>query len=145
MCNKAHLLRVVRWIRWHCPPHTGFEIRALAVWGQAGYYMYFVTEAPRDAESSRANGEVFSLWNLHARAGDFPGRSWVYRSCCIALWKYNITLLMANNDILTNRKRSTLSYIIFWWLICVNLGNRSMSNIFIIWAPTSILFISPTY
>ena len=32
----------------HCPPDTGFEIRALAVWGRARYFS--VTEAPRDTE-----------------------------------------------------------------------------------------------
>ena len=26
---------MVRWLRWHCPPDTGFEIRPLAVWGRA--------------------------------------------------------------------------------------------------------------
>ena len=35
---------MVRWLRWHCPPDTGFEIRALAVWGRARYLS--VTEAP---------------------------------------------------------------------------------------------------
>ena len=28
---------MVRWMRWHCPPDTGFEIRVLAVWGWARY------------------------------------------------------------------------------------------------------------
>ena len=28
---------MVRWLRWHCPPDTGFEIQALAVWGRARY------------------------------------------------------------------------------------------------------------
>ena len=35
---------MVRWLRWHCPPDTGFEIRTLAVWGRARYLS--VTEAP---------------------------------------------------------------------------------------------------
>ena len=35
---------MVRWLRWHCPPDTGFEIRALAVWGRAHYIS--VTESP---------------------------------------------------------------------------------------------------
>ena len=34
---------MVRWLRWHCPPDTGFEIRALAVWGRTRYLC--VTEA----------------------------------------------------------------------------------------------------
>ena len=37
---------MVRWLRWHCPPDTGFEIRALAVWGWARYLS--VTEAPHN-------------------------------------------------------------------------------------------------
>ena len=36
----------MRWLRWHCPPDTGFEIRALAVWGRARYLS--VTEAPHN-------------------------------------------------------------------------------------------------
>ena len=37
---------MVRWLRWHCPPDTRFEIRALAVWGRARYLS--VTEAPHN-------------------------------------------------------------------------------------------------
>ena len=37
---------MVRWLRWYCPPDTGFEIRALAVWGRARYLS--VTEAPHN-------------------------------------------------------------------------------------------------
>ena len=39
---------MVRWLRWHCPPDTEFEIRALAVWGRARYFL--VTEAPRNTD-----------------------------------------------------------------------------------------------
>ena len=39
---------MVRWLRWHCPPDTEFEIRALAVWGRARYLS--VTEAPRNTD-----------------------------------------------------------------------------------------------
>ena len=39
---------MVRWSRWHCPPDTGFEIRALAVWGRARYLS--VTEAPHNTD-----------------------------------------------------------------------------------------------
>ena len=49
--NRAlgeNLLRMVRWMRWHFPPDTGFEIRALAVWGRARYLS--VTEAPHNTE-----------------------------------------------------------------------------------------------
>ena len=39
---------MVRWLRWHCPPDTAFEIRALAVWGRARYLS--VTEAPHNTD-----------------------------------------------------------------------------------------------
>ena len=39
---------MVRWLRWHCPPDTGFEIRARAVWGRARYLS--VTEAPHNTD-----------------------------------------------------------------------------------------------
>ena len=39
---------MVRWLRWHCPPDTRFEIRALAVWGRARYLS--VTEAPHNTD-----------------------------------------------------------------------------------------------
>ena len=39
---------MVRWLRWHCPPDTGFEIRALAVWGRARYLS--VTETPHNID-----------------------------------------------------------------------------------------------
>ena len=36
---------MVRLMKWHCPADTGFEIRALAVWGRAPYLS--ITEAPQ--------------------------------------------------------------------------------------------------
>ena len=39
---------MVRWLRWHCLPDTGFEIRALVVWGRARYLS--VTEAPHNTD-----------------------------------------------------------------------------------------------
>ena len=39
---------MVRWLRWHCPPDTGYEIRALAVWGRARYLS--VTEASHNTD-----------------------------------------------------------------------------------------------
>ena len=46
--GQENLLRMVRWLRWHCPPDTGFEIRALAVWGRGRYLS--VTEAPHNTD-----------------------------------------------------------------------------------------------
>ena len=42
--GQENLPKMLRWMRWHCPPDTGFEIRALALWGRARYLS--VTEAP---------------------------------------------------------------------------------------------------
>ena len=39
---------MVRCVRWHCPPDTGFEIQTLAVWGRARYLP--VTEALHNTE-----------------------------------------------------------------------------------------------
>ena len=39
---------MVRWLRWHCPPDTGFEIRALAVRDRARYLS--VAEAPHNTD-----------------------------------------------------------------------------------------------
>ena len=39
---------MLKWLRWHCPSDTGFEIRALAVWGRARYLS--VTEAPHNTD-----------------------------------------------------------------------------------------------
>ena len=35
-------------MRWHCPPDSGFEIRALAVWGRVRYLS--VTETPHNID-----------------------------------------------------------------------------------------------
>ena len=43
---------MVRWLRWHCPPDTGFEIRALAVWGRARYL----------SVASNISWMTFDLW-----------------------------------------------------------------------------------
>ena len=33
--GQENLLRMVRWMRWHCHPDTGLEIRAPVVWSRA--------------------------------------------------------------------------------------------------------------
>ena len=60
---------MVRWIRWHCPPDTGFKIPAQPVWGRLRYLSG--TEAPHNTESLRVSRKkAFLLWNLNARVGD---------------------------------------------------------------------------
>ena len=46
--NQENLLRMVRWVRWHCPPDTGFEIQTLEVSGRAHYLS--VTETHHNNE-----------------------------------------------------------------------------------------------
>ena len=46
---------MLRWIRWHCPWDTGFDIRALAVWDPARYLS--VVEASHNTESLCVRGE----------------------------------------------------------------------------------------
>ena len=46
---------MMRWMRWHCPPKTEFEIRAWAVWGWARYLS--VTDASNNIESLQVSGE----------------------------------------------------------------------------------------
>ena len=55
---------MVRWLRWHCPPDTGFEIRALAVWGRARYLS--VTEASHNTDSSFA----YTIWDYAQQLSD---------------------------------------------------------------------------
>ena len=47
--GQENLLRIVRLMRLHFPPDTGFEIQALAVWGRARYLS--VTEAPHNTDA----------------------------------------------------------------------------------------------
>ena len=53
---------MARWLRWHCPPDTRFEIRALAVWGRARYFS--VTEAPHNTDFSTKQSYVLELYVL---------------------------------------------------------------------------------
>ena len=52
---------MVRWMRWHCPPDTGFEIRALG--RVSPKYWIFTSERGRN---------ILFLWNLEARVGFEP-------------------------------------------------------------------------
>ena len=56
---------MVRWLRWHCPPDTGFEIRALAVWGRARYLS--VTEASHNTDFHKWMGKKHFLFPSNRR------------------------------------------------------------------------------
>ena len=67
---------MVRWLRWHCPLDTGFEIRALAVWGRACYLS--VTEAPYNTNFHTWMGKKHFCFFQTAETGNrcFAGREW---------------------------------------------------------------------
>ena len=66
--GQENLLRMVRWMRWHYPPDTGFEIRALAVWGRARYLS--VTEAPHNTDFYTWMGEKHVCFFQTAETGN---------------------------------------------------------------------------
>ena len=66
------ILWMVRWVRWHCPPDTWFEIQTLEVWGQARYLS--VTEAPHNTgfyewmgQNILAPPSKFSQWQVASK------------------------------------------------------------------------------
>ena len=151
---------MVRWIRWHCPPDTWFEIRALEVWAR---YLS-VTEAPHNIESLRVSEEE-TFWmpkrgsslNPYSAGIDFSlqtsdsddnvqcweGRSMIFllKSCTrrdsIPRGKqWHLTklraLAIAPRPFLTNR----ISYLIFWIIITLpslNLPLSSSSILDLLW------------
>ena len=66
---------MVRWLRWHCPPDTGFEIRALAVWGRARYLS--VTEAPHNTDFHTWMGKKHFCFFQTAETGNRTSNSGV--------------------------------------------------------------------
>ena len=63
--GQENLLRMVSWMRWHCPPDREFEIRALVVWGWARYLS--VTKAPQNIKYLLVSGKetlCFFEWCL---------------------------------------------------------------------------------
>ena len=66
--GQENLLRIVRWVRWHCPPDIGFEIRALEVWGRARYLT--ITKAPTILNlCERAEKKHFVSLKLEGQSG----------------------------------------------------------------------------
>ena len=59
---------MVRCLRWHCPPDTGFEIRALAVWGRARYLS--VTGAPHNTNFHTWMGKKQFCFSQTAETGN---------------------------------------------------------------------------
>ena len=73
------------WMRWLCPPDTGFEIRALAVWGRARYLS--VTEAPHNTEFHTWMGKFFFVSFKPPRPGTEPRTlAWKAAVLTTTLW-----------------------------------------------------------
>ena len=92
---------MVRWMIWHYPPYTRFEIRTLAVWGRVHYLS--VTEAPHNIESLRpSREEIFRFfdtwkpeWGSNPRSPTFQaGRVFNHCTRDTALFKRNISLFL---------------------------------------------------
>ena len=63
--GQENLLRMVRCLRWHCPPDTGFEFQALAVCVRARYLS--VTEAPHNTDFHTWMGKKHFLFLSNRR------------------------------------------------------------------------------
>ena len=70
---------MVRWLRWHWPPDTGFEIRFVAVWGRARYLS--VTEAPHNTNFHTWMGKKQFCFFQTAETGNRTPDSGVKGSC----------------------------------------------------------------
>ena len=90
---------MVRWLRWHCPPDTGFEIRALAVWGRARYLS--VTEAPHNTDFHTWMGKKHFCFFETAETENRTPNSGVKGSGA------------------NHYPRTPAPLIIVWWYVCV--------------------------
>ena len=71
---------MVRWLRWHCTPDTGFEIRALVVWGRARHLS--VTEAPHNTDFHTWMGKKHFLFLSNRRDREPNPELWRERQRC---------------------------------------------------------------
>ena len=74
-------MRLVRWLRWHCPQDTGFKIRALAVWGRARYLS--VTEAPHKTDFHTWMGKKHFLFLSNRRDREPEPRTLAWRAAVL--------------------------------------------------------------
>ena len=100
---------MVRWLRWHCPPDTGFEIRTLAVWGRARYLS--VTEAPHNTDFHTWMGKKQFIFLSNRRDREPNPELWRERQRLTkhppAFWQLMLT---HNNTIYNN-----VSKMHWWW------------------------------
>ena len=81
---------MVRWLRWYCPPDTGFVIQALAVWGRARYLS--VTEAPHNTDFHTWMGKKhFCFFHVFVSECDRYPTQKLYTKCSI--WLHTIWMV----------------------------------------------------
>ena len=78
--GQENLLRMVRWVRWHGPPDTGFYIQTLEVWGRARYLS--ATEAPHNTEFYEWIGKKHFLFLSNRRDRETNPKHWRERQRC---------------------------------------------------------------
>ena len=103
---------MVRWLRWHCPPDTGFEIRALAVWGRARYLS--VTKAPHNTNFHTWMGKKQFCFFQTAETGTRTPDSGVKGSGANHYPRAS-TVIKVGTCCFT----SVHSVLSVWWVLCV--------------------------
>ena len=118
---------MVRWLRWHFPPDTGFEIRVLAVWGRARYLS--VTEAPHNTNCHTWVGKKHFCFFQTAETGNRTPNSGVKGSGANHYPRapaLSVTEALNNNEYLVlvrvfllYQSVMMLSFILLWWYMSI--------------------------
>ena len=128
---------MVKWMRWHCPPDTGYEIRTLAFWGRARYFS--VTEAPHNINFLRWAGKKhFVSMNIEILLKMYI--SWKYvdfsmylAGYCRSVWG-SISMTQQKYNPLSNRYQISESKNNCFWLPLEIAKYRDISERMIWWA-----------
>ena len=105
-------LRMVSWVRWHCPWDTRLEIQTLEVWGRTRYLS--VTEAPHNIEFYKGTGKKYICFlqteetgkqtpnsNMKGSGAHHYPRSPAQSICSFAHLHHHRYLLWCSTNILT--------------------------------------------
>ena len=81
--NQECILRMVRWVRWHCSSDTGYEIQTLDAWDRARYPS--VTEALHNTEFYEWMGKNY-FWFFSNRRDRESNKAWKAAALTTTLW-----------------------------------------------------------
>ena len=136
-------------MRWHCPPDTGNEIRALVVWGRACYFS--VTKAPHNIESLRVSGEetfCFFEGQSGVRTRDLrlskqaafttapgppPNSQWSQLEQVLVLWQSHIATFCSNVWILNILRRCKTCKVMITLLMNPGVHSHFLNTVFTKW------------